>query len=168
MHIPLRDRFMMLAIEEMKGIKERRPTMDELNKYFIECDSIWNGYNSTTHWCGIFATYLLRKAGAKVRWVWRRGIHNLTGADNPEGDMNVRMYFSKKQGDSYVNNINVGDICVRGDGQHHFIVLEPPDEHGTFGHCVEGNYGGLGNPLLYQGKRANNNKHFVHTYYRVF
>lgn len=164
---------MQLAREEMKGAKERRPSNDELNNYFIE--SGWKeGYNTTTHWCGIFATYLLRKAGAKVHWVKGRGIHNLVGAENPEGKTSIiGPYFGRKREIKatkqivYDNTIMVGDICVRGVGQHHFIVLCPPDEHGTFEHCVEGNYGGLDFPLLHQGKRAKNNKWHVHTYYRV-
>ncbi len=160
MHFTLRDRFMQLAVEEMKGAKQRRPSIEELNKYFIGCDSVWKGYDANTHWCGIFATYLLRKAGAKVRWVMALGIHNLVGRENPEGYMHTTFHKGN-------TGIGVGDICVRGRGRHHFIVFGPPDEHGNFERCIEGNYGGIENPLLHDGKRWKNNVNNVDCFYRV-
>lgn len=156
----IKERFMQMAIDEMKGMKQRRPSADELNKYFVGCDGIWRGYDPNTHWCGIFVTYLLRKAGAQVRWIYRRGIHNVTGYENIEGYMSVWLYGGNK-------NISPGDICVRGDGEHHFIVISPPDKHGTFEHCVEGNFGGLGNPQLHQGKWWKDRVKDVKYYYRI-
>lgn len=160
MDISLKNRFIILAHQEMKQAKQRRPSVNELNKYFIECNGPWKGYDPTTHWCGIFATYLLRKAGANVKWVMSRGIHNQTGDENSTGEIHTKYYEGN-------NGIMVGDICVRGKGQHHFIIIGPPDESGVFEHCIEGNYGGVTNPLLHQGKRHKNNKNVVNYYYRI-
>ncbi len=168
MNIPLKHRFIILANQEMKGAIERTPTTEELNKYFRECNGGYSGYDQSIHWCGIFCTYLLRKAGANVKWVPSKGMDNVTGKENPDGKLYITRYFGTKIGKNrYKNNVMVGDICVRGIGQHHFIALGPTDEIGAFGHTVEGNYGGLANPRLHQGRRVENSKHVVHTYYRI-
>lgn len=149
-----------LAIIEMKNSKKRQPTRSELDKYFSECGGIWKKADTTTSWCGIFATYLLRKAGAKVLWSIGYGIHNQTGNENPEGEIFVQ-YVKGNQG------ITLGDIAVRGSGNHHFIVVGSPDSNGVFD-CVEGNYGGIGDPWLHYGKNYKNNISAVKHYYRVF
>lgn len=155
----VKQKLIELAKLEMTGMSKRQPTQEELNAYFAGCGGPWKKADTTTSWCGIFATYLLRKAGAKVRWVMSRGIYNLTGNENSEGDMNV-YYISGNKG------ITIGDIAVRDKSNHHFIVLNPPDEEDIF-ECVEGNYGGVGNPWLHQGKNDKNKVSRVNYYYRV-
>lgn len=146
-------KYIELAILEMKGMYKRKPSQAELDKYFSECGGPWEKADNITSWCGIFATYLLRKSGAEVKWVMGQGIHN--------------------ESNSYVQRINsnegicLGDIAVRGSHIHHFIVTNSPDENGTF-NCVEGNYGGVGNPWLHHGKNYKNNIRSVDYYYRVF
>lgn len=159
MHYSLKSNFLRLAIDELQGIDKRQPTYSELNKYFVECGSTWTSFDPTVNWCGVFAAYLLRKAGAKIRWVMGWGIHNLTGTENPEGNIYVQMIYGNK-------GISIGDIAVRDSSNHHFIVLTPPDNYGNY-KCVEGNYGGVGNPWLHHGWNYKNNISRVNLYYRI-
>jgi hypothetical protein len=152
--------FVYSAIDEMNGMRKRQPTRSELDKYFVGCGGPWKGFDSTVNWCGIFTAYLLRQLGAKIRWKMGYGIENLTGKDNPQGIKSVLAVQGNK-------GITIGDIAIRDASVHHFIVLSQPDEHGTF-NCVEGNYGGVGNPWLHKGKNEKNNISRVRFYYRVF
>src|SRR4051794_40494605 len=57
----------------------RVPSKGELDAYFK--DSLaGGGYDPSSHWCGIFATYLLRRAGVRCHWVMSKGI-----ADDSDG-----------------------------------------------------------------------------------
>jgi len=142
------DRFVMAAMGELfqpgattfKGIGNepgwiRRPTKEELDKYFRESEA-GPAFDPTVHWCGIFATYLLKKAGVRCHWVRSVGITNDEGASDletanpPEAQLDLR----------------IGDVLIREPEHHHIIVLEPVSVGAI--RCVEGNAGGLGNPLL--------------------
>lgn len=150
-----------LAIAEMKGQTFRVPSKAELDAYFTGCGGPWTESDNTTSWCGIFMCYLLRKGGAKVSWVMGAGIHNQvgSGSGNPGGDISVVRY-SGNQG------CRKGDILVRDRGQHHFLALVEPTSTAVIP-CVEGNYGGPGNPMLHHGSNWKNQLGRVHTYYRV-
>ncbi len=160
MNLSKKHSFIILAHQEMKMLKQRRPSNQELDNYFAQCGGTWKRNDHVTHWCGIFVTYLLRNAGANVKWKMGHGIRNQSESENPGGGVDLQYVLGN-------NGIMPGDICVRGNGQHHFIIIGEPDIHGTFEYCIEGNYGGLGNPLLHQGKRAENNQGDVNYYYRI-
>jgi|GEM_PF-2058279 len=60
-------------------------------------------------WCGIFATYVLQGAGLPVKW--RKG----TGITPLSPYLELCSY-------NMSNEIEPGDICVKGTNQHHFVV----------------------------------------------
>lgn len=62
-----------------------------------------------TSWCGIFAVYVLRGVGIPVKWKALQGIAPL------EPYLEMCSYAK-------ANEIEPGDICVKGTNQHHFIV----------------------------------------------
>lgn len=62
-------------------------------------------------WCGIFATYVLRGSGVPVKWVTNVGI-------SPLNTYLELCSYNK------ANEIEPGDICVKGTNQHHFIVYD--------------------------------------------
>lgn len=144
---------------------ERTPSTDELNTFFRGCNSTWpppldqtnqgfNAYDPTVSWCGIFATYCLINVGAKVRWVISRGIADLGSGDILRVEGNY--------------GITRGDIAVRGDSSHHFIVLDPNYDPARGFHCVEGNAGGTTYPLMRYGYNLRNKLPDVRHYYRVY
>jgi len=155
----VKQKFLELAKQEMRGTKHRYVSQTELNQYFSECGGIWKQADRTTSWCGIFATYLLRKAGAQVKWEVARGIFN-----HPTDIYEPTNFIQRINGNA---GLSVGDIAVRGKSNHHFIVLDPPDAAGNI-NCIEGNYGGVTSPELHQGPRVKNNLSGVYMYYKVF
>ena len=85
------------------------------------------------HWCGIFATFVLRKAGLDVKWRSGEGIVSRGGTK----------YLTKKN--SWItkdgfdrNSFAPGDVCVIPRANHHFIVIEAPAGGDTL-RCVAGN-----------------------------
>lgn len=62
-------------------------------------------------WCGIFAVYVLRGVGIPVKWLGLQGIAPL------EPFLEICSYAK-------ADEIEPGDICVRGTNQHHFIVYD--------------------------------------------
>jgi hypothetical protein len=60
-------------------------------------------------WCGIFATYVLLGVGVPVKW--RKGV----GIGPLEPYLELCTYNKSDE-------IEPGDICVKGTNQHHFIV----------------------------------------------
>lgn len=62
-------------------------------------------------WCGIFATYCLQCIGVPVKWKVGAGIDPLSP--------NLELCTYSK-----ANEIEPGDICVKGANQHHFIVYD--------------------------------------------
>jgi hypothetical protein len=61
-------------------------------------------------WCGIFQTYLLRCNGVNVLW------RSFVGIDPLKGNLEKLMAFGNR------DRIAPGDICVKGENQHHFLV----------------------------------------------
>ena len=60
-------------------------------------------------WCGIFATYCLIAAGVPVKW------RNGSGITPLSPHLELCTYYK-------ADEIEPGDICVKGTNQHHFIV----------------------------------------------
>ena len=85
------------------------------------------------HWCGIFATFVLRKVGLDVKWRSNFGIVSQTATQ----------YFDKKN--SFVpkeqfdrNGFAPGDVCVIPAANHHFLVIEAPEGSESL-LCIAGN-----------------------------
>jgi hypothetical protein len=133
------------ALAEMQGQVKRKPTPDDLKRYFTGCGGPWTAFDNNTSWCGIFATYVLRRANLHVSWRMGHGIDGMTRVDGNEG-------------------LSIGDVAVRGAANnHHFIVLD--DTPSGIIDAVEGNYGGVGNPWLHHGHNPKNNLSSVIYYY---
>lgn len=66
----------------------------------------WNGL----HWCGIFATWVLRQAGVQVKWINIKGITEQSSGQ-------VAKEFGGK-------SIQPGDVCVIAKNSHHFIITD--------------------------------------------
>jgi hypothetical protein len=149
------DQFVMSAMSELfkpeattfKGQDNvpgwtRVPSKSELDNYF-KTSLAGPAFDPTVHWCGIFATYLLKKAGVRCHWAMGDGItddsngQDLETTDSPNAQ----------------KDLQIGDVVVREPQHHHIIVLEPVDA-GTI-RCVEGNAGGVGKPLLAMHWAAN-------------
>lgn len=62
------------------------------------------------HWCGIFATWMLRKSGVMASWT-SQGMTAPGVLTKTSASLAVRQ------------SISDGDICVSGSNQHHFIVI---------------------------------------------
>jgi len=96
-------------------------------------------------WCGIFATHVLIASGVPVKW------HAFTGiAPLPP-------YLEKLTGFGNWNKIAPGDICVRGENQHHFIIYR---RSGNLLYSYDGNLDGQS-----IGERTTNVNE-VHSIYR--
>ena len=61
-------------------------------------------------WCGIFQTYLLRCNGVPVQW------RSFVGIDPLDPHLKKMTAFGNR------DSIAPGDICVKGENQHHFLV----------------------------------------------
>jgi hypothetical protein len=120
----------------------RVPSKAELDTYFK--DSLaGGGYDPSSHWCGIFAAYLLRKAGVRCYWLMSKGI-----TDESDGaDLEIASDAEARQG------LQIGDVLIREPQHHHIIVMEPVTS-GVIP-CVEGNAGGIAHPLLAMNWAAN-------------
>jgi hypothetical protein len=83
-------------------------------------DGRWNGI----HWCGIFATWVLRQAGVRVIWgtdrenYWNYGIKNWPARPDTfvEGSILADRTIETRE------DIQPGDVCVIPENSHHFIV----------------------------------------------
>lgn len=142
------------AVEELKGQRPtRRPSLEELNRYCTGCGDSYAGFDNTLHWCGIFATYILRKAGVRVRWA-RKIVDDSGGQD-------IKIVWGRE-------GMGPGDVAVRDwrNVNHHFIVLDSPKSGVIW--SVDGNHGGVGNPLLFCGRHGKNTVAAVDYYYRVY
>src|SRR5262249_21372744 len=101
-------------------------------------------FDPTSHWCGIFATCLLNRAGVRCHWVMCDGIFN----DLYEDDLEIVKTAAEAK-----NGIRYGDVLIREPNHHHIIVLEPV----TAGviPCIEGNAMGVGSPLIAMNSALN-------------
>ncbi len=132
----------------------RKPSRAELDKYFKASGGFPQGFDKTVHWCGLFATYVLRKAGVGV--VWQHGkIVDLSGGKD------ITLVSGSK-------GIGPGDVAVRdmNTANHHFIVLAEPVKGAIT--SVDGNYGDIKNPMLFYGRHWKNSVSAVNFYYRIF
>lgn len=116
------------------------PSWTAANIAALETPGQWlnvSGRGGTTdstkaiHWCGIFATYVLRRSGMAVKWHSGIGIEP-SGKDSAW----VRKYrrWIEKFDD---NAFEVGDIAAIPSANHHFIVVDVSDP-AKLG-CVAGN-----------------------------
>lgn len=64
------------------------------------------------HWCGIFATWMLKRAGLQATWT----TNGLTASASKISKISVSTPGARQ-------GISAGDICVHGSNQHHFIVI---------------------------------------------
>jgi hypothetical protein len=96
-------------------------------------------------WCGIFAAYVLIASGVPVKWRAFAGITPLPP------------YLEKLGGFGNWGKIAPGDICIKGDNQHHFIIHR---RSGDMLYSYDGNLAGQS-----IGERTTNVKD-VHTIYR--
>ena len=110
--------------------------------------------DGTIAWCGVFATWLLK---TKLHYdvSWRGGMQGSDiqkmGNSVPRGPLNWR------------DSIDVGDVCVLGDNQHHVIITEVTDGLERV-ETVEGN---LTSPLQSIQKRTDKKKSQFHTLYKI-
>ena len=146
---------MRYAQDELHGLKERVPSTADLNRYFVGCGGGYAGYDPTMSWCGIFACYILRKAGLNVKWKKYRGIEDLSGGSD------LKAIWGRE-------GLALGDVAVRGTGDHHFILLETPSEGQSVVRAVDGNARGPGDPLLFCGYNPRNALSGVKYYYRIY
>jgi len=92
------------------------PTKEELDSYFKTTGASQYGYSKKIQWCGIWACYILRRAGLNVRWLSAKGIQNVTGKQ-------VTL-VSGGQG------LRPGDVAVVNNGYvHHFIIEDVIEEY---------------------------------------
>src|SRR5687767_8969610 len=70
------------------------------------------------HWCGIFATWVLKRAGLAVEWRNRQ----LTGPSVIRA-VNLRSLSRSAQEEERRTIMN-GDVCAMGANNHHFIVID--------------------------------------------
>ncbi len=122
----------------------RVPSKADLDRYFKGCGGNYRGYDTGSHWCGIFATYLMKLAGVNCHWVMGKGIQD----DSNGADLEVIL-----DGVTARKDIIVGDILVREPNHHHIIALDGP-KSGSI-RCIEGNAGGIKYPLLAMDWAAN-------------
>jgi len=143
------------SIKAEGGGYTREPSLAEMDKFFKGSGGFPEGYsgNHKVHWCGVFATYILRKVCTGV--AWQRGkLVDLSGGKNLQI---VR------------NNVGMkaGDVAVRdtANQNHHFIVLGEP----TGGQItsVDGNYGNIQLRRLFYGNHWKNKVSAVEGYYRL-
>jgi hypothetical protein len=116
------------------------PAWTPANVAALETPGTWlnvNGAGGTTdsqkaiHWCGIFATYVLRRAGVPVKW--HSGL-----VIEPSGPKSVwlrkyRRWIEKFDDDAF----EVGDVAAIPKANHHFVIVDVSNP-ATLG-CVAGN-----------------------------
>jgi hypothetical protein len=118
MSVSLRKNILDWARWDMAHQNSYTPTKSELNNYFIESGANSKG-NDGRPWCGIWATFILRKAGMNVKWGplnkhgW--GIVDLSGG------------FITLRGGSA--GIRPGDVAVIPALNHHFFIEDVVEEY---------------------------------------
>jgi len=145
------------SIKTEGGGYTREPSLEEMDKYFKGSGG-FSGYsgNKGVSWCGVFATYILRKVCTGVAWKGGKLV------DLSPGGKNLKIVYGGA-------GLQAGDVAVRDSkssvGNHHFIVLgAPTGEQIT---TVDGNYGGVNVRRLFYGNHAKNKVGAVDGYYRL-
>jgi hypothetical protein len=122
---------------------ELPPAWTPQNLQALETPGMWlakSGRGGTTesekaiHWCGIFATFVLRRVGLDVKWRAGDGIVSTRGGVK---------YLARKHSwipkDGFDRKaFEPGDVCVIPRANHHFIVVEAPPGSDTL-RCIAGN-----------------------------
>jgi hypothetical protein len=133
----------------------RVPSEDEMKNYFNTAGAA--GYDlKKTHWCGIFQTYLLVKAGVACHW-GREIVDDSGGRD-----------LEIVKGSEAQKGLAVGDIVRIHRQEHHFMVIDPVVKGSI--RSFEGNAGGLKHRLLaanWMGNMAHNVVEDIYIRYRV-
>ena len=113
-----------------------------------------SGEEGTIAWCGVFAAWLL-KVQLHYDVSWRNGMDG--------SDIQKMGSFVPHAPYNWRDSIDVGDVCVLGDNQHHVIItgvtpgLDSVD-------TVEGN---LSDPVQGIRKRGDKVKSQFHTLYKI-
>jgi hypothetical protein len=116
------------------------PSWTAANVRALETPGSWlnvNGQGGTTdsqkavHWCGIFATYVLRRTGMPVKWISGLGI-DPSGKD-AKFVRKYRRWIEKFDDDAF----EIGDVAAIPRANHHFVVVDVSDPL-KLG-CVAGN-----------------------------
>ncbi|MFN8652106.1 MAG: hypothetical protein U0133_09420 [Gemmatimonadales bacterium] len=118
------------------------PEWSKDNLRALETPGNWlnvNGRGGTTdskvavHWCGIFATFVLRKVGLNVKWRAGIGIENIGSTGFLD-----RRNRGGKDGRFDPKAFAPGDVCVIPRANHHFIVVDAPEGSDAM-RCIAGN-----------------------------
>lgn len=121
---------------------ETPPSWTPDNLRALETPGMWlnvNGRGGTTdsntaiHWCGIFATFVLRRVGLDVKWRAGQGIFSRGNTRF----LTKRNRWARADGFD-PRRFAPGDICAIPRANHHFIVMEAP-EGGDSLRCIAGN-----------------------------
>lgn len=121
---------------------EKPPAWSPAALRALETPGQWlhvNGSGGTTnskvavHWCGIFATFVLRKTGIPVKWRYSVGI--VPSGPQSKFVHKARSWISSEGFDR--NSFAPGDVCVIPSSNHHFIVVDAPQ--GPTLRCIAGN-----------------------------
>ena len=116
------------------------PSWTAENLRALETKGMWlnvSGRGGTTdstkaiHWCGIFATYVLRRAGMPVKWQSGVGIEP-SGAES-KMVRKYRRWIEKFDDDAF----EVGDVAAIPRANHHFVIVDV--SHATQLGTVAGN-----------------------------
>jgi len=141
-----------------------RKNWEMLKKYLVDGGDItdWNKADDSAvkkigsrvrdvHWCGLFAVWVLRKAGVKVSWAWGRGIQGLQliyASDKIKPHFENGRHLGVERGDVIVikNPLkpDANGKLVEQKRNHHCVVIDVDPERGVL--CIEGNYGSDANP----------------------
>lgn len=122
---------------------ESPPSWTRENLAALETPGMWlakSGRGGTTesekaiHWCGIFATFVLRRVGLNVKWRSNFGI--VSHSSTVEFFARKNSFVPKDGFDRTA--FAPGDVCVIPKANHHFIVIEAPAGSDTL-RCVAGN-----------------------------
>ena len=105
------------------------------------------------HWCGIFATYVLRRVGMPVQWHAGLGIE-----PSGKGTKWVRKYrrWIETFGDG---DFQVGDVAAIPRANHHFVVVDV--SHPKVLGCV------AGNGSYQRIERQTHDRHDINCLYKV-
>jgi hypothetical protein len=124
-----------VEITPLEGVKYQNMRVPQDMKDTSSGQEKWLGIQ----WCGVFACWVLRRAGFDVRWVNGTGICNGPRGNKAEPQRPTRgMVFKEVFPGKPRANIKPGDICVIQAAIHHFIIVEPPSADGRF-KAVAGN-----------------------------
>ncbi|MCI0640938.1 MAG: hypothetical protein L0Y72_27010 [Gemmataceae bacterium] len=132
----------------------RIPSVEELKKYFKTAGA--GDYDKKVHWCGIFQTYLLIKAGVACHWKYEI-------VDDSNGkDLEIL------KGPAAQKGLAIGDIVRIHHHEHHFMVFDPVAS--GFVRSFEGNAQGPEYPTLaanWMGNMKHNVVSDIYMRYRV-